>query len=130
MFPGRRPRLLLPAAPGTALGLRQVGTGDARMTIEELRKVRAVAGTHAVDGGIELLLDTGEGDRLALELPLGTLRSLLHTLLLAALERRQQEGGRRAVRAAAPGLPRQRGPAAGGGRPGARPRARAALGPR
>src|SRR4051794_16451934 len=87
MFPGRRPRLLLPAAPATALGLRQVGTGDARMTIEELRKVRAVAGTHAVDGGIELLLDTGEGDRLALELPLGTLRSLLHTLLLAALER-------------------------------------------
>src|SRR6476620_11568686 len=87
MFPGRRPRLLLPAAPATALGLREVGTGDARMTIEELRKVRAVAGTHAVDGGIELLLDTGEGDRLALELPLGTLRSLLHTLLLAALER-------------------------------------------
>src|SRR4051794_41296340 len=87
MFPGRRPRLLLPAAPATALGLRQVGTGDARMTIEELRKVRAVAGTHAVDGGIELLLDTGEGDRLALELPLGTLRSLLHMLLLAALER-------------------------------------------
>ena len=57
------------------------------MTIEELRKVRAVAGTHAVDGGIELLLDTGEGDRLALKLPLGTLRSLLNTLLLAALER-------------------------------------------
>ena len=57
------------------------------MTIEELRKVRAVAGTHAVDGGIELLLDTGEGDRLALELPLATLRTLLHTLLLAALER-------------------------------------------
>src|SRR4051812_49640659 len=87
MFPGRRPRLLLPVAPATALGLRQVGTGDARMTIEELRKVRAVAGTHAVDGGIELLLDTGEGDRLALELPLGALRSLLPTLLLAALER-------------------------------------------
>ena len=57
------------------------------MTIEELRKVRAVAGTYAVDGGIELLLDTGEGDRLALELPLATLRTLLHTLLLAALER-------------------------------------------
>ena len=57
------------------------------MTIEELRKVRAVAGTYAVDGGIELLLDTGEGDRLALGLPLATLRTLLHTLLLAALER-------------------------------------------
>jgi hypothetical protein len=57
------------------------------MTIEELRKVRAVAGTHAVDGGVELLLDTNEGDRLVLELPLATLRTLLHTLLLAALER-------------------------------------------
>ena len=72
---------------GTGLGLRQVKPGRGRAMVEELRKVARVAGTHAVDGGIEVVLDTGEGDRLALELPLATLRTLLHTLLLAALER-------------------------------------------
>jgi hypothetical protein len=83
-----------PAPPWWEWRARKIGLGHEQdnrrvdgMPAVELREVRAVAEVRAGDGRAELVLVTGGGARLALELPLPVLLAATNALLRAAVER-------------------------------------------